>query len=302
MWASDRWDRLAAGFRSEGALLLAYVPPQALTILALKPDGIVVLAPGGYDPEGDPSPGMKRLRDVGTPILATVVDDEVDEPDREGTASRPRHPRSSIGHRTRRDRQRRTSPWQWILAIAAVVLVATVLLIPDRPPAEDPERPAGAGDSLYYAIQVASFDAVGRALEFLSGLERRELTGTVTPIRLGAQGIWHRVILGLFPSRAAADSALRALWASGAIEDGHGSVLRAPHALDLGTRPSADSARAEALALRERGVAAYVVRAPAGARVLVGAFEEPDQAGVAESLLTAAELRSTIAPRTGRSP
>src|SRR6266516_1860084 len=45
VYGHARWRKLHAGFRSEGALLLAFLPASGLAQLAADPDGVIVLAP-----------------------------------------------------------------------------------------------------------------------------------------------------------------------------------------------------------------------------------------------------------------
>src|SRR5260221_1728911 len=66
VYAHARWRKLQAGFRSEGALLLALVPRAGLAQLSADPDGVFVLAPEGVSPEFDLG------RDV--PLLGVVRD------------------------------------------------------------------------------------------------------------------------------------------------------------------------------------------------------------------------------------
>ena len=111
------------------------------------------------------------------------------------------------------------------------------------------------------------------------------------------------MLVGALPTPAAADSLLRRLWQQHLVERPNGTILRTPHANALAE--SASPAEAERLAegLRRRGVAAYIVPAPGGlARVLAGAFEAPDQARAADSLLQLAGLKSTLVLRMGTRP
>lgn len=160
--------------------------------------------------------------------------------------------------------------------------------------------PVAELDSLFYSIQVAAFDSPDRAMAYAGSLEHGSLIATVTPVRIGGTGIWHRVILGALPTAMAADTALRALWRNGLVEDGNGTILRTPQALVLGTRETLKMAQQEAQDLRARGIPAYSMAAPLGqGRVMVGAFETADQIVVAESLLTAAGLTASLVTRTG---
>ena len=171
-------------------------------------------------------------------------------------------------------------------------------------PAPPPPEPAVEVelDSLYYSIQVAAFDRPDRAIAYAGSLERGDLVATVTPVRVGG-GLWHRVILGALPTAQAADAALRALWRDGLVEDGNGTILRTPQALDLGTRETLKIAQQEVADLRAMGIPAYSMAAPLGqGRVLVGGFETADQIVVAESLLTAAGLTASLVTRMGIVP
>jgi hypothetical protein len=87
------------------------------------------------------------------------------------------------------------------------------------------------------------------------------------------------------------------------VEDGNGTILRTPQALDLGTRETLKIAQQEVSDLRARGIPAYSMAAPLGqGRVRVGAFETADQIAVVESLLTAAGLTASLVTRTGIVP
>ena len=170
-----------------------------------------------------------------------------------------------------------------------------------QPPAEPQVAPRPEADSLFYGLQVAAFNTMTRAMEHADALTREGLVPAVTPVTIGG-GLWFRVIMGAFSTRAAADSALRALWREGIVEDQQGTTLRTPHTLDVGLSGSLEEAEREAEGLRQRGVPAYVLTAPDGSHVIVGAFGRPDQTGAAESLLTAAGLTATLAQRLGIKP
>ena len=162
-------------------------------------------------------------------------------------------------------------------------------------------RVARDADSLFYSVQVAAFDAWDRAMEYASGLERESLEAAVTPVRIGGR-IWYRVILGALATAQLADTVLKTFWRDGLVEAGQGTILRTPHAFDLGSRQSVDLVREETQRLRGGGIPAYSVVTAGAVRILVGAFETPDQSGVAESLLIAAGLPATLISRTGITP
>src|SRR6266545_1447209 len=87
VYAHPRWPKLQAGFRSEGALLLALLPLTGLAQFSAVPDGALVLAPEGVGPEfGLPQdvPLLGVVRDrwlpsgprVSAPAMTVPVADE----------------------------------------------------------------------------------------------------------------------------------------------------------------------------------------------------------------------------------
>jgi hypothetical protein len=153
-------------------------------------------------------------------------------------------------------------------------------------------------DSLFYSIQAAALNTIASAMEHGDEYRESGLGVTVSPVRVLGR-TWYRVILGAFATSAAADSALRALWRDGLVENLQGTILRTPQAFDLGSRDSLDSARTEAEALWDRGIPATVLPATGGAILSVGAFERPGQATIAEDLLSTANIQATLGPRMG---
>jgi len=74
MAAHPRWRRLSAGFRHEDALMLLYLPADALGPLASILDGIVALAPDGVEAGLASTPEIEAAADAGAPLLATLTD------------------------------------------------------------------------------------------------------------------------------------------------------------------------------------------------------------------------------------
>ncbi len=331
VWAHPRWTRLHAGFKSQGALLLLFLPPAAIPHLALQPDGVIILARTGWSQEEQRHLGVSKWLEQGIPLLAVLS-----EP-----STAPPAPTGGL-----RVAPRRRGKGNLTFAAALVVVVAvtavwavsrlsespaapressvpvTEPLVATPPPTPPPPvEPTSTDivtppseprrlDTLFYAIQVAAFNTSDRALEYAHSLEDRRLAAAVTPVRVRGR-VWYRVILGALPTSAEARAALQRLWRDGLVASGEGAILRTPQAFDLGTRPNADMAWEETQRLRERGIPAYTVEAaPAAgagagagaARILVGAFETPDQTAVVESLLTAAGLTTTLVNRTGNTP
>ncbi len=305
VWRSPRWEKLARGFANEGAMLILYAPAAALPLLEVNLDGVVVLAPRGYDPATAALPGLASHLARGTTLLASVTDELLPRP------SAPTRP----GARSSRPALRRPAvhagrphPWKGVLAVAgavALVLVAVALWArgagssePRRPPA--PILDLAPGDTLFYSVQVARFDALPAAMAHAEELRRDDTPAIVTPERRRGREAWYRVLAGALPSPRAADSLRRQLWARGVLESPQGTIMRVPQAFRIDDALAYDQAASSARALRARGVPAYIVRAPNGlARVYAGAFDLPDQARAIDSLLAASGIRGTLASRMG---
>ena len=329
VWSHARWERLAKGFANEGALLLLFMSPSAVPFMVLKPDGMIVLDQHRSRPSNAMLPVNPHWLDQ-VPIITSLVEPApVGEPVPKVASSRGPSPDTSpvteqeTGAQNQervaafRHRPRQTSNLRVGVGAAAHVGLAIIAVFrPSGNTAGEPSVGAsadpipseaaavGAGreaDSLFYSVQVAAFDAWDRAMEYASGLERESLAAAVTPIRVGGR-VWYRVILGALATAQLADTVLKTFWRDGLVEAGQGTILRTPQAFDLGSRQSVDLAREETQRLRDGGIPAYSLVTAGTVRILVGAFETPDQSGVAESLLTAAGLPTTLVSRTGITP
>lgn len=413
IWAHPRWEKLARGFAHQGALLLVFIPPNAIPKTTIKPDGMLVMSTSGWDPAGGMFREITEWWENGVALLSVVsgakrrssqgevaIDDDATPPHyhvfqtveppqaatttgetptgvpvgigggddtaaaaRRSSDARIREPGTVPDTRPERQPERQpesptltpptpddrrpsraaptftpvpVAPRRWGAGASRLfvgaLLVAGSLFVARRvaqsptdgdlggasgfpvspeqasaaerePAASPPEAvPAVELDSLFYSIQVAAFDRPNRAIAYAGSLEGGGLVATVTPVRVGG-GLWHRVILGALPTAGAADAALRGLWRDGLVEEGNGTILRTPQALDLGTRETLKIAQQEVQDLRARGIPAYSMAAALGqGRVLVGAFETADQMVVAESLLTAAGLTASLVTRMGIVP
>lgn len=338
VWASERWPRLARGFRQEGALLLLFVPPAALPHLSAPLDGLVVLAPQGYRPDSPTFPEIGQRLAQGVPLLAVVCEAHpapVSGPPPKPVRPSIRTPRAVAGRPQRL--AARPVVVMGVLLAGGAALAALLWRGSPRPPPAVPgvpaAQPAGGpggaaggaagvapasgaapatavrpstadrGDSLFYSVQVAAFSRAEQAAAYAERLARRAGAATVSPVRLGRQGLWFRVMVGALSTAAGADSLLRELWRSKLVERGSGTILRTPHAY-LVARPAGREATAAVLeGVRRQGMAGYIVAAPGGeVQVLVGAFEDPEQARVADSLLRLAGLEAKLVSRMGKTP
>jgi cell division septation protein DedD len=351
VWGNPRWERLRRGFEREGALLLAYAPAHALRELAARPDGVLVLAPRGYDPETQPLPALQQ---AGIAILGVVRDDPAPArrpaPLPTGYDGRPpavepiwtahlsresaRRAARDVGRRVMGGERRFGSPLQRGAVVGGAVVLIAILIFTLRPPGAERRAPSAGespgtegqapsteappsaerqasstpqsappADTLFYSAQVAAFSQLEQAMAHAAGLEEPGRPAFVTPVVVGRNAtLWYRVLVGALETADAAEALLRDLWSSGDAVRGQGTILRTAQALEVGAHADPGDARAAARALRARGVPAYIVPGPdGGARVLVGAFETPDQARVADSLLARAGVSGSLVTRTGLS-
>jgi cell division protein FtsN len=195
------------------------------------------------------------------------------------------------------------------LAIVSVALLATAKQVFKADQAEPPlatdstaerESPTTpvpvlpAADSGTWTLQFAAYGEPGRALAHGDRLVAAGLPAFVSPLTPDASGaVWYRVLAGAYATRDAAAAARQACWDRDLVAPGEGTLLRAPYSLAL--RNSADGAR-----LRAAGLAP--VRWGQRGPLLVGAFEQPEQAAVARTTLDRAGIATTIITRTEPNP
>ena len=308
LWAHSRWRRLARGFAAEGAVLMAFAPEAAVAHLALRPEGVVLLGDvsdevAGMAFELGPETVIERVRRPPPPRPSPqrVLLTDPAQPLRRG----------------RRHRRTPSNPWLWGVALITLAVIAVTVGLtrltrreaaPDTamvPPEDRTSRASAptvptAADSLYYAVQVAAFTTNAAALEAADHFRQAGWPVTITPVRLGTQGVWYRLMVGLAVDPTAAQALLEALWRAGLTERPNGTILRTPHAIAVDRVADSAAARRVLAGLRERGAVGYIVGAPDRTlRVLVGAFETAEQARLADSLLRADDLHGTVVLRTG---
>jgi cell division septation protein DedD len=302
LFANPRWRRLHGGFRVEGALLLLYLSAGALARLAAVPDGLIVLSPDGFEPESSIGQGITAAMERGIPLLGVVRERWTAAP----AAVPP--PTLRISAASVAAPRRRARPVVVAATVAAGAAGGWALLargaehaapprtaaVPARNPVAAP-APVPRVDSLPWTVQLAAYARLDKALALGDRLAADGLTPFVTPVALAGgsrRTVWYRVLVGAFPTRDSALAARARVWARGLAARGQGDALRAPYtlALDRATSLSLDS-------LRARGVPA--VPWARAARLLVGAFESPEQAAVTEARLRRAGVQATLIPRTG---
>ena len=300
LYAHPRWRKLQAGFRSEGALLLLFVSATGLGKLSAVADGVIVLAPEGLDLGSAVGVEIATVTERGTPILG-VARDRWMPPPGAGPAFAPPPPPLDTGGRRRRSA--RAAMATLVLAGAAVggwalFAPATELLRNPSEPTPAPLPPPTAApiahvDTLPWTIQLAAYGTAAKALAHADRLANGNgVAALVSPVQQGGAGtVWYRVLAGSYATREAAAAARERLWHEGTMARGIGDLLRAPYSFVSTTDTSLAG-------LRRRGLPAVRWRN----RVLIGAFESPEQAAVIEAKLTRAGVRATLLPRVGTAP
>jgi cell division septation protein DedD len=308
--SAPRWRRLQAGFRNEGALLLVLLPAERLAEFGTEPDGVFAVSPGGVDLGSAPGRALLAARERGVELLGVVRE-------RWSAAT----PGTASLHRAA-ERPPRIGPGILVAAAAALIIGTAYLMSPraagsgskattrlplnresfgtaqspistDSLSDSDPALPTLArGDTGGWTLQLAAYGSAERAQAHVDRLAAAGLAAFVSPLAPDASGaVWYRVLAGAFADRATAARARRMLWDRGLAAQGAGTPLLAPYSLVLAH--SADAGR-----LRTAGLAG--VRWGVRNAVLVGAFEQPDQASLAATQLQRLGIPTTLVTRTDR--
>jgi cell division protein FtsN len=310
LFGHDRWKKLQAGFRSEGALLLLYLSAGALARLSAVPDGLLVLAPDGFEPESSIGQGILATMERGIPLLGVVRErwtpPPAQAPPEPAPAGRGRASGEvGLPRPAQRPRRRAARPVVVVATLAAGAAGGWGLLARDTrqprvvPPPTPPavsraQAPAPPrADTLAWTVQLAAYGTLSKALGLADRLTAAEGVGAfVTPVPLGRGTVWYRVLAGPYPTRDSAAAARVALWLRGTVPNGQGDLLRAPYSLALRSISDLDS-------LRRHGIPAF--RAGRGP-TLVGAFESPEQASLLQAQLARAGIQATLITRVETTP
>lgn len=295
--AHPRWKKLHAGFRAEDALLLTYLPAGGLAHLSAVPNAVIALAPEGIGLDSPAAAGLVAVQGAGSALLGVVRERWTPVATPAPAAGRlppvPSAPRS----------RRRGLAAAVVLALAILGAAAWVVFAGSPPPVAEvpahevaatasvPEapgaRPEASRDTLAWTVQLAAYGTLDNALAHADRLSGQDVAAFVTPVE-ATRSVWYRVLVGAYPSRDSAATARAALWEQDLARPGEGELLRAPYSLALTTQADADS-------LRRAGVPA--VRWRPGERPLLGAFETPEQAALAQAHLQRAGIVAALITR-----
>jgi hypothetical protein len=309
LYAHPRWRKLQAGFRSEGALLLLFISAQGLGRLSAVADGVIALAPEGLDQTVGAEIAAAGAR--GTPLLGVARDRWMPATDKEAFGALPL---AALSPPAAPSSRRRTRAAVIALGLAGLAVgdwalqakareprppVARTRPLPSPRPAAPVATPRVRADTLAWTIQLAAYGSLDKALAHADRLAgQTKIAALVTPVPRSAAGtVWYRVLAGSYKTRDAAATARAALWRRGAAPRGIGDLLRAPYSFAPATDESVQ-------ALRRLGLPA-VLWPRAGdenGRILVGAFETPEQAAFTKTALARAGVRATLLPRVGTPP
>jgi sporulation related protein len=294
VYAHPRWPKLQAGFRSEGALLLALLPQSGLRSFSATPDGVLALAPEGLPAHfvlrGE-APLLGVVRDRWLPSNPRVSPPPVPIPIDEAPRRGPRVVLAILvlaalgvgGWALARARESFIAPPPAPVPLPTPSTTSTNL----RPPPPPPVRL----DTLGWTIQLAAYASLDKALAHADRLAADAgVPALVTPVPQSGKGpVWYRVLAGSYATRAAAGSGRAQLRERGLAAEGVGDLLFAPYSYQADAKASLD-------VLRRRGLPA--VRWTNGA-ILVGAFEAPEQAAATQTKLKRAGVRANLLPRMG---
>ncbi len=303
--ASNRWQRLSRGFRKEEALLVLFVPSEELGKLSLEPELIITLSHDGLGIMGPRSPYLRSALDRGLPLVVM----------RNSPEENPVGETSKSGRKDSRQHNRRKLLLP-TLGVVTTALVATSVMLLSRgetvpPPLvaesdtaeapllsqEDSVResvedslivppPSGPVDTLAYSIQVAAWSRLSQAFEHFTELTAAGVPATISAVARDSARVWYRVFAGAVADQASASALRSTLRAQGSIGSVRGVLTNTPLAYLLAMHPDTLSGQRAVAGLRETGIPAYIVSMPDGSvQVLVGAYESPEQAELADSVL-----------------
>jgi hypothetical protein len=340
LFASDRWRRLIAGFRKEGALLILAAPADAPLVHALVDvsDGAVIVG-DVVPPEVSVAQSLAWVRARKNAGAAVVGDDAdaaaaearpVDMPVVRADSGGP--PRwiggvlallvlaalaywGATAYSQRRAVQQAAADSAAREAATRVRITDSIARIRRDSIARDSlSRLAGAAVDSFPLYSPANPDdsaaAVGYSI-LLSKYNTKsgailDLFGRFARLPAPTFGMespsrFYLLLAGAFPSRAAAESLLARLRVQGTLARDFGSVDRYPLAFLVDPGVTAREAPARLTRYHARGLPVYGLRQPNGTvRLYFGAYANPEQASLAVPQVRDAGMRPLLVYRIGR--
>jgi hypothetical protein len=323
MLGNPRWERLAAGFREVGALLILAAPASAPDIekLVSVTDGAILVG------EGVP----RRL-----PVAQVIASVREARPE---TTERPLEP--AAGPRRPWSKKRIAAVGG---AILTVLLAGVALWLAMRPfasggghtgPSPDTTKglkavvsavspdtavrpstdstpvatitipqvvnPNDSSQAAGFAVQLMAANTLAGAILKLQQDGKNMPAATFAPV-LDAQGArWYKVLSGASVDRAGADSLLLELRRRKVLDSDRGTVVRLPFAFLIDSAVSAAAVPGMVAQYADRGQPVYALRQANGtAWLLVGAFESVDESGLYAESLRASGITPVLVYRKGR--
>jgi hypothetical protein len=305
IYRNARWQRLANGFREVGALLLLVAPADApgLKELIDQLDGVVLVGttPLDFAPyinvlarvptalrELDRKPEKKPLAiwKIAALLLLLVALVGAGLYFRVANNSEKAAPKPVF---------RRPAP----------VVVAPAPASADSIAVGTPVNPADSASASAYAVEAGVWNSKDDANEALARFRDLLPAGTISPVPVGPnREQYFKLVVGAYPTRNEADAELDVLRHKKVTPTPQlGIVVRTPYALLI---DSAVAGRPSELVRKypeARKWGSYVLSQPDGAlKLYAGAFERPEDAASLMQTLRAANLKPTLAYRTGRTP
>ncbi len=330
IFRSDRWRRLAAGFREAGALLILVAPASApgLEDLVAMLDGAVVVGSAslgastrvlGVIPEPAPDEVLtagrrpittgrepqrgataRASRPWLTPVLLGILVLGIgasylfrgrDEP-RRGAVGGPDTSTASIRRRE-----------QLASAEASHDRVRDSIARDSARAAAMPatlavENPADSARAAVYGVAIMAANTQAGAEEDLDLHAFRLPAVNVTPVVSPDNVQWYRLSAGAYAERRKAE------WLRGVVQrtrpPGSVKIVRSPLALLVERGVRVDSVALKRRAYAARGARVYALRQPDGSvNLYAGAFESPEQSAVLADMLRGRGLTPTLVYRTG---
>lgn len=330
MAESDRWRRIADGFRDVGALLLIVAPSDEPGLEALAPrlDGVVaaddmpltvalphrIITAALREPQAPaprrapviapPSAGRRILRASVYALGAlAVIAGLVWAARQVGGNGRPSQPLFMRSDSASAEIGPPADAAPASLAAANPALADGAPSTAAAPTAAEPPV-ANLEDSAQAAAYVVATVTASSQTEATRGF--RERSKALPAVTIGeatdsANVTRYYVVTGAGRQSGEAESQLRRLRQDGLLASTQGVVVRLPYALQVESSVARDSVRPTLNRFLARGIPAYALLQPNGrAHVYVGAYATPADARQTLVTLQAAAIPAALAVRTGR--